>query len=178
MKRVLLILIICSLCGCSKTGRDPREGGFFGGMAGLGSGDYKQRVEDREARLGELRQTQRELDAEKIQLETQKTSVTARLNEDRAKAKAMQKEISALEKASKELSAKQGKDQKRVAELQKRAAALKAQAAKQTSALDALEGEGLGDTETDLRRKQLESQRDALRKEYDLLMKMQMELSR
>jgi hypothetical protein len=43
--------------------------------------------------------------------------------------------------------------------------------------LDDLEGSGLGDTDMDLRRKQLETQRNALRKEYDLLMKMQMELA-
>ena len=89
----------------------------------------------------------------------------------------MQAEITELEKKTKALAAKQGADQKRVAELRKRTAALKKQMGKQSSALDALEGSGLGDEEMDLRRKQMEQQRDALRKEYDLLMKMQMELA-
>jgi hypothetical protein len=89
----------------------------------------------------------------------------------------MQADIAALEKKTKALASKQGVDQTRVAELQKRLAGLKAGMNKQESSLDALEGSGLGDADTDLRRKQLESQRDALRKEYDLLMKMQMELA-
>ena len=54
---------------------------------------------------------------------------------------------------------------------------LKGKMNQQASSLDDLEGSGLGDADMDLRRKQLEKQRDALRKEYDLLMKMQMELA-
>jgi hypothetical protein len=64
-----------------------------------------------------------------------------------------------------------------VAELQKRLADLKKGMNKQESSLDDLEGSSLGDSDVDLRRKQLEAQRNALRKEYDLLMKMQMELA-
>ena len=89
----------------------------------------------------------------------------------------MQSEIKQLEKKSKALAARQGKDQQRVAALDKRVKALKSKMGKQSSNLDALEGSGLGDADVDLRRKQLETQRDALAHEYDLLMKMQMELA-
>jgi chromosome segregation ATPase len=176
--RVLIPLVLAAglAVGCSGQ-HDPRTGGFFGGVAGLGGGGYKDRVAEREARLAELRATQSQLDAEKGQLETQKSEAQARVQQDQAKVDAMQADIAALEKKTKALASKQGVDQTRVAELQKRLAGLKAGMNKQESSLDALEGSGLGDADTDLRRKQLEAQRDALRKEYDLLMKMQMELA-
>ena len=91
--------------------------------------------------------------------------------------RAMQTEITALEKKTKSLATKEGTDKQRVADMQKRVTDLKGKMNQQASSLDDLEGSGLGDADMDLRRKQLEKQRDALRKEYDLLMKMQMELA-
>jgi chromosome segregation ATPase len=171
-----MLLTAMLLGGCAGQ-HDPRTGGFFGGVAGLGSGGYKDRVAEREARLEELRATQRELDAEKGQLETQKSAVQALVDKDQARVKAMQAEIAALDKKTKSLAAQDGADAQRVADLQKRVADLKGKMNRQASSLDDLEGSGLGDADMDLRRRQLEKQRDALRKEYDLLMKMQMELA-
>lgn len=180
MKRAawgIFCLSLTMLAACAGGDHNPREGGFFGGVAGLGGGSYKNRVAEREARLEQLRATQRELDTEKGQLETQKATVQAQVEQDRALVQAMQSEVADLEKKAKTLSAKQGADQQRVDELQQRIKSLKSQVGKQKSSLDELEGSGLGDADMDLRRKQLEAQRDALRKEYDLLMKMQMELA-
>lgn len=171
-----MLFVAMLLAGCAGQ-HDPRTGGFFGGVAGLGSGGYKDRVAEREARLAELRATQNQLDAEKGQLETQKSAAQAQLDKDQARVKAMQTEIAALDKKTKSLAAKDGADKQRVADLQKRVTDLKGKMNKQASSLDDLEGSGLGDADMDLRRKQLEAQRDALRKEYDLLMKMQMELA-
>jgi capsule polysaccharide export protein KpsE/RkpR len=89
----------------------------------------------------------------------------------------MQNDIAALEKQAKSLAAQESADQKRIIDLRNRIAELKKQMAAQSSALDALEGSGLGDQQVDLRRQQLEQQRNALRREYELLMKMQMELA-
>ncbi len=181
MKRAAWITIcVCLtvLAGCAGGDHNPREGGLFGGVAGLGGGSYKKRVAEREARLEQLRVTQHELDVEKARLESQKSSAQLQVDQDRAKVKAMQTEVADLEKKAKALSARQGADQKRVEELQQRIDTLKSQVGKQRSSLDDLEGSGLGDADTDLRRKQLDAQRDALHKEYDLLMKMQMELAR
>jgi chromosome segregation ATPase len=179
MRTAILISILLAamlLGGCAGQ-HDPRTGGFFGGVAGLGGGSYKDRVAEREARLAELRNTQRELESEKGQLESQKSAAQAQLDKDQARVKAMQTEIAALDKKTKSLAAKDGADKQRVADLQKRVTDLKGKMNKQASSLDDLEGSGLGDADMDLRRKQLEAQRDALRKEYDLLMKMQMELA-
>lgn len=174
--RFLICAILLLGVGCAGN-HDPREGGFFGGVAGLGGGGYKDRVAEREARLAELRATQRELDVEKGQLETQRSEAMTRVQQDRAMVQSMQADLNALEKQTKTLTTKQGADQKRVAELQKRLDTLKAGMQEQQSSLDALEGSGLGDTDVDLRRRQLESQRNALRKEFDLLMKLQTELA-
>lgn len=171
-----LLIAAVFLGGCAGQ-HDPRTGGFFGGVAGLGSGGYKNRVAEREARLAELRATQSELDAEKGQLEVQKSAAQAQLDKDQALVRAMQTEIASLEKKTKSLAAQDGADKQRVADLQKRIADLKGKMGQQASSLDDLEGSGLGDADMDLRRKQLEKQRTALRKEYDLLMKMQMELA-
>ena len=174
--RFVICVSLLALVGCAGN-HDPHEGGLFGGIAGLGGGSYKSRVEERESRLAQLRATQRELDTEKGQLETQRSEAYARVQQDRAQTQAMQADLNALDKQVKALTTKQGADQTRVAELQKRLATLKADTGQVQSSLDALEGSGLGDTEVDLRRKQLETQRNALRKEYDLLMKLQMELA-
>lgn len=179
MKKTVLIVILFAgmvIGGCA-THNDPRDGGFFGGVAGLSGGSYKKRVAEREERLEELRAAQRALDSEKGQLEVQKSTAQAQLNKDQARVKAMQSEIAALDKKTKSLAASQDTDKQRVAELQKRVVSLKGKMNQQASSLDDLEGSGLGDADMDLRRKQLEKQRDSLRREYDLLMKMQIELA-
>jgi chromosome segregation ATPase len=173
---VIMIFLAGMLGGCAGVDQDPRSGGILGGISGLSSGSYDNRVKDREARLEQLRATQRELDAEKGQLEEQKSAAYAKVAKDQDRVNTMQSEITQLEKKSKALAAQQGTDKQRVAELDKRVKALKSRMGQQSSDLDALEGSGLGDADIDLRRKQLEKQRDALAREYDLLMKMQMEL--
>ena len=174
---IVLVLSTILFGGCAGKDYDPGQGGFFGGLAGLSSGSYENRVQEREARLEQLRATRDHLNDEKARLDDRKSQAQARLAEDQDRVKTMQADITELEKKTKALAAKQGADQKRVEGLRKRTAALKKQMGKQSSALDALEGSGLGDEEMDLRRKQMAQQRDALRKEYDLLMKMQMELA-
>lgn len=167
-----------ALAGCANLSDDPREGGFLGGLSGLSSGTYEARVSEREDRLAQLRETQRGLETERTQLETRKSGVDRQVAAERTRVKKLDADIAGLEKKVGTLKTQQGTDGKRVGELQSRLAELKRKSAQQTSALDALEGSGLGDAETDLRRTQLEEQRRALQREYDLLMKMQLELAR
>ena len=170
--------LLSALLGACATSTDPREGGFFGGVSGLNTGAYEQRVRDREANLAQLRETQRSLNEETRALESEKSAVYQRVEADRARVRKLNTDIAALDKRVSALGSQQGADQKRVKELQTRLDDLKRKSAQQGSALDALEGSGLGDAEADLRRKQLEQQRAALQREYELLMKMQLELAR
>ena len=169
---------VAALAGCANLSTDPREGGFLGGVSGLNSGAYEARVVEREDRLAQLRETQRGLESERTQLETHRSDVDRQVAAERVRVKKLDADVVGLEKKVGTLKTKQGTDGKRVGELQSRLAELKRKTAQQTSALDALEGSGLGDAETDLRRTQLEEQRRALQREYDLLMKMQLELAR
>jgi len=60
---VLVSVLLGGLAtGCQTVSSDPREGGLLGGMSGLQSGVYEQRVQDREARLAEMRTMQQELE--------------------------------------------------------------------------------------------------------------------
>ncbi|MBK1673083.1 hypothetical protein CKO35_07135 [Ectothiorhodospira shaposhnikovii] len=165
------------LTACA-TSTDPREGGLLGGMQGLGSGAYEARVQEREARLEELRQTQRMLEGERDDLELRKAEQNRQVAAERARLSRLDADVSALDREVRTLSTQHGQGDRRVQELQARLAGLKQQMGQQQSALDALEGEGLGDTDADLKRRQLEQQRLALQKEYELLMQLSLELAR
>lgn len=181
MKAVLPCAILFGAAvfsGCANVSTDPREGGFFGGVSGINTGTYDARVRERDERLAQVRETQRALEQETGQLEAQKSATASKVEADRVRVQKLNADVAALDKRVAALSAQEGADQKRVKELQTRLDTLKRQMGQQTSALDALEGSGLGDAETDLRRQQLEKQRDGLRREYELLMKMQLELAR
>lgn len=170
-------VIVSLLVACADMPSDPREGGFFGGVAGLSSGAYESRVRDREDRLADLRATQSLLETERDTLEGRKQAASQALAAERARASQLKADVSKLDREVASLTQRQGMDKKRLLELQTRMGALKKQSAHQMSALDALEGSGVGGTEADLKRAQLESQRKALQREYDLLLKMQLELA-
>ncbi|MCG5502029.1 hypothetical protein [Ectothiorhodospira lacustris] len=165
------------LAGCA-TSTDPREGGLLGGIQGLGSGAYDSRVQEREARLEALRRTQRELEGEQGDLEARKAEQTRQVAAERTRLDRLNADVAALDREMASLSAQHGRGDQRVRELQTRLTDLKQQMGQQQSALDALEGSGLGDSDTDLRRRQLEQQRQALQKEYELLMQLSLELAR
>lgn len=65
-----LLLVAVVLCSTAcQTSDDPREGGFIGGVQGLSSGRYEQRIQEREERLKRLQEMQRELETERTGLE-------------------------------------------------------------------------------------------------------------
>lgn len=181
MKAPAAILLVVSMTlfgGCAGKDYDPRQGGLFGGVAGLGSGSYENRVKERQASLEELRATRDRIHDETSRLEAGASAARVQLQEDQERVRAMQADIAQLEKKVNELTTTHGADEKRVDALRKRTADLKKQMEKQSFTLDALEGSGMEDTEMELRRKQLEQQRNSLRREYELLLKMQLEMSR
>ncbi|EHQ53532.1 hypothetical protein ECTPHS_12742 [Ectothiorhodospira sp. PHS-1] len=174
---VITLPMVLWLGGCA-TSTDPREGGLLGGIQGLGSGAYDARVQEREARLEALRRTQQELEGERSDLETRRAEQTRQVAAERARLQRLDGDVASLDREVAALSAQHGRGDQRVRELQSRLAALKQQMGRQQSALDALEGDGLGDSDADLRRRQLEQQRQALQQEYELLMQLSLELAR
>ena len=171
------VLVTLLLAGCA-TSDDPREGGFFGGVQGLSSGAYADRVSTREARLTALRETQRELSNERTTLEQSRQEAKRTVSEERGRLARLQKDQSRLEREAGQLAANQGSQDQRITELQERLEALRKGMDRQKNALDALEGSGMSEAETDRRRRELLAQRKALRQEYDLLMSLTMDLAR
>ncbi len=174
----ITLLFLCALTACATTSTDPREGGLAGGISGLSSGAYDERVREREDRLAELRATQAALDAESRELEAAQAERQRLVDAERAELARLNADIETLHNTVEGLSAQLGETDARVVDIQQRLAQLQRDMADQQSSLDALEGTGIGDTDEDLRRRQLIQQRDALRREFDLLMELSLELAR
>lgn len=63
---MLASTLLLSAC---QTTDDPREGGFVGGVGGLSSGAYEQRIQEREESLNRLEGIQDELEIQRAELE-------------------------------------------------------------------------------------------------------------
>ncbi len=174
----LLLFALAIFCSGCASSTDPREGGFFGGVHGLQSGVYAERVQTREESLNRLRALQQELDVEQAELEGQKASLEKELALERQSLAALDREVTGLEQSMETFQADDVQQKRQVQELQSRLDELKSNMQAQTSALDALEGSGTGNTDQDLRRRQLEEQRRALQEEFELLMDLSLELSK
>ena len=163
--------------GCA-TSDDPRQGGFIGGIGGLSSGRYEERVQSRQASLDSMRTARAGQQAEQAGLEGQKTASQRRLQAER-------KKLATLESETRELSAKVGglkaedvQRQAQIADLKARLANLESriQAANRTQGADALEGSGAPPADQDARRQQLEAQRRQLEQEYRMLTDLYLKL--
>jgi DNA repair exonuclease SbcCD ATPase subunit len=174
----LLLFALAIFCSGCASSTDPREGGFFGGVQGLQSGAYEERVQSREESLDRLRALQAELDAEQSSLGAEKRSLEEEVALERQNLTAMEQEVAGLEQSLDTYQADDTQKQQQINKLRSRLAELKTTMQEQTSALDALEGSGTGNRDQDLRRRQLEEQRRALQEEFELLMDLSLELSK
>jgi chromosome segregation ATPase len=173
------VLAALGLVACAAPSSDPREGGLVGGIAGLGSsGAYQERVRTREERLAALRATQESLEGERRALEASQREWEAQLAAERAQLEQLDAELAALSEQVDGLMTQRAASDTRLAALRERLGRLQAAQRTQQSALDALEGSGLGGSNEDLRRRQLVAQRDALREEFELLLQLSLELAR
>lgn len=165
------------LASCANVSTDPSEGGLMGGIKGLQTGAYDQRVQERQDRLSRMQALQSQLSSEQRQLELDRSASQAALDEERRRLQQLNSNVMQLRQNVDQLIRDQGTEDKKVQELQTRVQTLQRNMQQQQSSLDALEGSGLGDSDMDLRRRQLEEQRDRLRREYDLLMKLSLDLA-
>jgi len=172
------------LSACATTD-DPREGGFISGVQGLSSGTYERRVREREDNLEKLRAMQQELEREGAALETEKSAREQALAQERRKLAELDGDIRSLEARLAELDQARGAGDERVRDLQARLAELKGRLNAQNRSIDALEGgsgadelEGTGQGDlSDVRRRQLETQRTALQREYEELLNLTLMLA-
>lgn len=166
------------LGGCASS-PDPREGGFFGGIHGLSSGKYEQRVKERDERLKRMRALQEEMRTEGRELELTKAELEQAFRDEQQALADLDRDIGAMEDNLAALAAGDEQQAKQIEEIRRRLQILKGKGASEAQkfTLDDLEGTH-GHDEARLRLLQLTEQRDALRREYDLLLDLSLDLAR
>ena len=179
---IVAFAFLLLLPGCAGS-PDPTEGGFFGGVRGLGSGAYEERVQEREDRLSRLQQVQKDLEAESEDLDAEKLSLREQIDRERALLGELESSLAELEQETSALEGRDQKEQQQIVELHSRLADLKTGIDEQESNLSALDqlegtaGHDTGSADIDLRRRQLEEQRRSLQQEYELLLELALELT-
>ena len=158
------------IAGCASD--NPREGGFLGGVAGLSSGKYDERIRTRQDSLTEIKDARTELESELAGLESQKVASQRRLQANRAQLARLSTESKALSVNVAGLKAEDARRQGQIADLKRRTSEFqgKVQQADRAAGADALEDGGTATP--NVRQQQLENQRRQLEEEYRLLTDM------
>jgi chromosome segregation ATPase len=172
-----IIFLFMFISGCTASS-DPRSGGFFGGVHGLATGAYEERIQEREQRLERVRAMQQELEHEQKQLLESRDDLQQRIIEEQQAVKELENKSKELLAELDRLEAKEAKDQAVAAELKGLIAELQKDIQRQQYALDAFEDERTGSNDAELRLQQLIEQRDALHKEYELLLELYLDLAK
>lgn len=161
------VVLIMMAGGCAgTTSTDPKEGGLIGGMRGISSGEYEERIKQREERLQRLREMQKDLDTEQAALEAEKEAKARKVAEQRRELEELLEKTEALTIDVEKFQAKLGQQ----ATMQKHLSSELSQLQEKISNLSAESHKGM---EVD----QLEEERASLEKEYRLLLDLYRELS-
>jgi chromosome segregation ATPase len=160
---------VAALClgACAAPSTDPREGGFVGGVHGLSSGAYEERVREREESLQRLRDAQQELQREQERLEVERAARAREVDLQRRRLDELAAETAALERD--------------VSRYQAREAEASAEQSRLRSELQGLEGRIRRLSERagpDADVQALEAERAALEREYRLLLDVYRNLGR
>ncbi|MDR3566911.1 MAG: hypothetical protein P4L43_02680 [Syntrophobacteraceae bacterium] len=101
MKRVALYIAgiafaLFSLCSCATTS-NPAEGGFFSGVQGLRSGEYQNRVNQKQSDLGQLKESGSQLRAEQENLSERSADLASRERSYRHRLAHMNRDLARLQ---------------------------------------------------------------------------------
>lgn len=162
--------------GCAATSDDPTQGGFFGGISGLQSGAYQQRIDEKEGQLKQLQETQQDLETETLWLASFKGSLEEYVAEETAKLTQLEQNLAILERNISSLSGEHARTDQRMSDLQQRVATLKKQLDAQQEALT--NHNSTNDPEAQARFQELKAQRNALLQEYESLLDLSLQLVR
>jgi vacuolar-type H+-ATPase subunit I/STV1 len=173
----LIGFIFLFLSGCT-TSTDPRTGGFFGGVKGISTGTYEERIQEREKRLELLRSLEQEIQHEKEHLQKTSDDLVQLIIKEQLAFTKLENRFENLLSELDHLEAVDKQDQAIVSELKGLIAELQKDIQKQKFTLDVLEGDCAGEDDAGLQLRQLMKQRDDLRKEYDLLVDLYQELAK
>lgn len=160
-----LAVFLLALGGCETT-TDPREGGLIGGIHGMSSGAYEERLRQREQSLERLRAIQERLEEERTDLESAKQSKAAEVQAQRRQLNALLEETQHLSADVARVDATLAKQEASKTEISNRLIELQANIRR------------LGeDADQGTRLEELEERRAALEQEYRLLLDLYLELS-
>jgi len=163
VKLMCCVFLFAIVSGCATTS-DPRQGGFFGGLAGLSSGAYEERLKQRENDLAQQQSTHQDLTQESIKLK----SNTQKLESELASLTEMDKNLSNLQTEIDQLEAKSDKQKDDIATLKKNIEKVRKKIKSQQGALVELDHVG-GSATNPERDRILKKERDRLADEYNKL---------
>jgi septal ring factor EnvC (AmiA/AmiB activator) len=162
-KLVFCIFLLSVITGCATTS-NPREGGFFGGVAGLSSGVYEERLKQREYDLAQQQSVNQDLKQESTRLK----SYNRKLERELASLTEMDKKLSDLQKEIDHLKYKSDKQKGDIATLTQKIKKVRQQIKSQQGALEELDRVG-GSTADPDRYRILKQEQKRLADEYDKL---------
>lgn len=137
----VVLLLVLGISGCA-TNPDPAKGGFIDGLAGLSSGTYQARVDQRQQNLDQMRQASTQLEAQNRDLQQNLASSKATEQSYRAQLAQLQGDLTGLEsqlrkaKAQSQAKAAQKKDiERKLADLKAKTQTMQIQGGSNEAAL-------------------------------------------
>lgn len=174
-KKAIIITLAISLTGCAATS-DPRQGGLFGGLYGLSTGAYENRINQRQEELSRQQEVNRDLREQSKVLGSEADSRDCVLATEQQRVAKVQSDLAQLESKIDGLNAKSAQQNKEVAALKLRIINLRQRLESQQSAIGKLDREGGSETAPE-RYRLLKQERDRLAEEYRNLLEYYKALS-
>jgi hypothetical protein len=161
---IIIVLMLITLSGCATTS-DPREGGLFGGIKGITSGAYDDRIRQRQMQLAQQQETNIELREKSQVLERQVQLRHQELVAEQKRLVKLQDDLSQLESEVSALTAKSDRQKQDISALKQKTVKLRQRIATQKTNLADLDRAG-GPQAAPERYKMLKNERDRLTDEY------------
>jgi len=172
---VIILFIVISYAACAIS-TDPRQGGLLGGLQGIRTGAYDERIRQRQEELTQKRNINQELKEQSKELDRDVRARELVLASEKKRLTEMEKELLNLQSSINRLNAESKKQKSEITAINCKIARYRQRLKSQQSALDALNK--TGEHNVDPRRYQiLKQERERLNEEYRRLLKYSQALS-
>jgi chromosome segregation ATPase len=170
MRKLLLLLLFSSAILGACVSNDPNKGGFFGGLKGIYSGAYDNRIKHRTEELGRQQETNQALKEKSLQLEGEAKAWEQELNAECQRLDDMEENLAVMERELGELNASSEQQKSQISKLKKSIAEQTKRIKSQQAALKSLEKSAGGAADVE-RYRVLQQERKRLADEYSKLLK-------
>lgn len=172
---MLLIALAVVVSGCA-TSNDPRKGGFFGGLSGINSGAYDERVQQRQEEFIRQQKISSDLKTTSLGLEHEAQARGAELDAERQRLSELDENLVKLKADVEKIKATTAKQKSDYAALKQKINNQIKLVHAQQGAMDELKRVG-GSAADPARYRVLKEERDRLAKEYKRLLEYSKVLS-